>query len=54
VFVARHDGPFTFADGEVIQARFMSIEEVDALLRDERVCPDSAELALPLVVSAMG
>jgi hypothetical protein len=41
--------PFTFADGEVIQARFMTWTEVDALVRDERVCPDSIELALPLV-----
>ncbi|HYD11073.1 MAG TPA: NUDIX domain-containing protein [Acidimicrobiales bacterium] len=54
VFVARHDGPFTFADGEVIHARFMTWDEVSSLVRDEQVCPDSVELALPLVRSAVG
>ena len=54
VFVARHDGPFTFADGEVIQARFLAWAEVDGLVRDEQVCQDSVELALPLVRAAVG
>lgn len=54
VFVARTDGPFAFSDGEVIDARFATRAEVDALLRDEHVCPDSVELALPLVLGAMG
>lgn len=53
VFVARTDGPFAFSDGEVIQARFVTVDEVQALVRDERVCPDSVELALPLVLAAM-
>jgi len=48
-FVARCDGPFTFADGEVVQARFLPWPEVDDLVRTEPVCPDSVELALPLV-----
>jgi 8-oxo-dGTP pyrophosphatase MutT (NUDIX family) len=46
-FVVRHDGPFTFADGEVVAARFVSFAELDALLRTERFCPDSVALALP-------
>ena len=54
VFVARHDGPFTFADGEVLQAMFLPWDEVDALLQRESMCPDSVELALPLVRSAVG
>ena len=52
-FVARHDGPFTFADGEVLQATFLTWPEVDALLEREQVCPDSVELALPLVRGAV-
>ena len=52
-FVARSDGPFTFADGEVIQARFMTWAEVDALVASADVCPDSVELALPLVRAAV-
>lgn len=52
-FVARTDGPFSFADGEVIQARFLTWSDVDELVRREKVCPDSVELALPLVRAAV-
>ena len=47
VFLARHDGPFTFADGEVVHARFVTLAELDALLATEPFCPDSVEVALP-------
>jgi isopentenyldiphosphate isomerase len=47
VYVARTDGPFTFADGEVVQARFVTLDELDALLATEPFCPDSVQLALP-------
>jgi 8-oxo-dGTP pyrophosphatase MutT (NUDIX family) len=53
VFVARTDGPFSFADGEVVQARFLTWPELDDLVARERVCPDSLELALPLVRAAV-
>jgi 8-oxo-dGTP pyrophosphatase MutT (NUDIX family) len=46
-FLARSDGPFTFADGEVVQACFVTRAELDALLATERFCPDSLALALP-------
>jgi 8-oxo-dGTP pyrophosphatase MutT (NUDIX family) len=46
-FMARHDGPFTFADGEVVEARFVTFAELDGLLASERFCPDSVALALP-------
>lgn len=49
VFLARHDGPFTFADGEIVQARFVDATELDALLATEPCCPDSVEAALPLL-----
>ena len=46
--MTRHDGPFTFDDGEVVQARFVTFDELDALLaRGVPFCPDSIELALP-------
>jgi 8-oxo-dGTP pyrophosphatase MutT (NUDIX family) len=46
-FMARHDGPFTFADGEVVEARFVTFAELDELLASEPFCPDSVALALP-------
>jgi isopentenyldiphosphate isomerase len=48
VYLARSDGPFTFTDGEVVQARFVDLAELDALLATETFCPDSVALALPL------
>jgi len=44
-----HDGPFTFADGEVIQARWVDRAGLDALLRDEDVVSDSIALLLGLI-----
>jgi isopentenyldiphosphate isomerase len=34
VFEVTSDGPFTFADGEVIQARFLSLDELTSWLAD--------------------
>lgn len=55
VFLARHDGPFAFDDGEVVRARFVTFAELDALLarRDASFCPDSVELALPRLQTAV-
>ena len=47
VYLARSDGPFTFSDGEVVQARFVDRAELDALLQADTFCPDSVDLALP-------
>ena len=41
-----HDGPFTFADGEVIRAEWVDQAGLDALLRDEDVVGDSVALLL--------
>jgi isopentenyldiphosphate isomerase len=54
VFEARHDGPFHFADGEVSEARFVTPSELDELLAQQRVCPDSVALVLPLVRPSPG
>ena len=53
VYVARSDGPFTFDDGEVVQARFVTLAELDALVEVESFCPDSLDVALPLLRSAI-
>lgn len=39
-----HDGPFTFADGEVVEARLVDQVELDELLRTESFVPDSLAL----------
>lgn len=50
VYLARSDGPFTFNDGEVTQARFVDRAELHDLLPRDTFCPDSVELALPLLL----
>jgi isopentenyldiphosphate isomerase len=54
VYLARSNGPFTVADGEVVQARFVDAAELDAMLAAEPFCPDSVELALPLFRPRLG
>lgn len=44
-----HDGPFSFADGEVVQARFVTPGELAELRCRERFLPDSVALLLPLL-----
>lgn len=41
-----HDGPFMFADGEVIRAKWVNQGELDALLATEDVMQDSVALLL--------
>jgi 8-oxo-dGTP pyrophosphatase MutT (NUDIX family) len=53
VYLARSDGPFSFDDGEVVHARFVTLAELDVLLTRETFCPDSVDLALPLLRDAI-
>ena len=48
-YVIRHDGPFEFADGEVVEARFVTRTELDALRTHLQFLPDSVALLLPLI-----
>ena len=43
---SRHD-EVRFADGEVVDARWVTREELDAMVRRESFCPDSLALVLP-------
>ena len=45
-----HDGPFRFADGEVIAAKWVNRSELLSLLRDEDVVSDSIALLLDRLV----
>ena len=49
VYLARHDGPFEFSDGEVIAAEWIAPDLLPALLSERKWCPDSVALALPLL-----
>ncbi|HZV48389.1 MAG TPA: NUDIX domain-containing protein [Candidatus Dormibacteraeota bacterium] len=49
VFLARCDGPFTFADGEVVETAWVAPSELAAWLAGRPVCPDSVAIALPLL-----
>lgn len=44
-----HPGPFMFADGEVVEARWVDRAELAHLLATERFLPDSLALLLPLL-----
>ena len=49
VYLARADGPFTFADGEVTEARWVTFDELDSMRSTHRFLPDSMALLLPLL-----
>ena len=42
-----HDGPFAFRDGEVVEACFVGLAELEARLAREPFLPDSRALVLP-------
>ena len=52
VFRVVHDGPFTFADGEVAEVRWVSFAELDEMRAAHQFVPDSIAVVLPLVVSS--
>ena len=41
IYVTVHDGPFRFADGEIVEARFVDRTELDELLGAAPFVPDS-------------
>ena len=53
VFLARHDGPYHFTDGEIVAIEMVTIEELDQLVPQREWCSDSIESALPLLRSYM-
>ena len=44
-----HAGPFTFADGEVVEARWVTATELDTLAEQQQFLPDSMALLRPLL-----
>jgi isopentenyldiphosphate isomerase len=49
VYRVVHDGPFRFADGEVVEACFVDRAELDARVRRDRFLPDSRALVGPFL-----
>jgi len=49
-YLAVHDGPFTFTDGEIAEVRWVSAEELNVLMATEQFVPDNVELLLPLLL----
>jgi hypothetical protein len=52
-YLARHDGPVEFTDGEVAEARWVTPVEFAALRAEFTFCPDSIALALPLLAACV-
>jgi 8-oxo-dGTP pyrophosphatase MutT (NUDIX family) len=50
VFVARHEGPFRFDDGEVVATEWVSFDELEVLLPQRSWCSDSIAMALPMLL----
>ena len=49
VYRVMHDGPFTFADGEVIAAEWVEPLRLPIVLAERGFCPDSLAVCLPFL-----
>lgn len=54
VFIARHDGPYTVPDGEVVAVERVPLATFDRLLIERAWCPDSVALAGPALRPLLG
>ena len=52
MYVARDDGPFVFADGEVVEAFFVSIDELRERITEDLFVPDSVAMMWPLLAAS--
>ena len=54
IYLARHDGPFDFVDGEVVATETLTLAEF-AVARSERSwCPDALAISTPWIESVLG
>ncbi len=49
-YLAVHNGPFTFTDGEIAEVRWVDAAELQLLMTRERFVPDNVELLLPHIL----
>jgi len=54
IYVARDDGPFEFVDGEVVEAVFVTFEELRERLARDSFVPDSLAIVWPLLSGERG
>jgi isopentenyldiphosphate isomerase len=47
IYLARHEGPVAFVDGEVTEAAWVPLAELRPWLDGRAVCPDSRALVVP-------
>lgn len=50
-FLARSEGPFRFADGEVVETAWVAPAELPAWKAGRSLCPDSVAIALPMLLA---
>lgn len=50
VYLARHDGPFAFDDGEVVEEDRIPLDDLEPWLEAHELCPDSLALAAGALV----
>ncbi len=51
LYEAIHDGPFTFADGEVVATEWVPVAALGAWARTHELCDDTASVVLPVLVA---
>lgn len=51
IFEVTHDGPFTFADGEVEEVRWVPFSGLASFLASHEHCPDSAAIGVPMLTA---
>jgi isopentenyldiphosphate isomerase len=54
IYVARDDGPFEFVDGEVVEALFVTFDELRERLTRDSFVPDSLAIVWPLLSGERG
>jgi len=52
-YACRHDGPFTFDDGEVAETRWLPLNELTDFVADNEVPPDSLLIVTATALAAM-
>jgi 8-oxo-dGTP pyrophosphatase MutT (NUDIX family) len=53
VWLAHHEGPFVFTDGEIEQTQWVTPIELGQRLTEGRWCTDSIAVALPLLIDVL-
>jgi 8-oxo-dGTP pyrophosphatase MutT (NUDIX family) len=51
VYLGRHDGPFSFPDGEVAEADRVPVGDLPAWMAGRELCPDSVALVAPVIAA---